>query len=237
MTEERLHKLDALQVLLGYRFQDLTLLNTALTHTSFVKGDGKRGSHNERLEYLGDAVLELCVSEEIYKRYPGWSEGEMTRARAGIVCEPALYEAARQCFVLQSYILLGHGEENTGGRDKPSILSDALEALIGAVYLDGGIDEARAFVLRFTEQALAGSIKKGPQKDFKTALQEYAQRLHLGAIAYHLVDTKGPDHKKVFYMQVTLNGNLAGEGVGASKQEAGQKAAKQALDALRRQRT
>ena len=133
---------------LGYTFQDRTLLDTALTHTSFVKGDGKNASHNERLEFLGDAVLELCVSEYLYCNFPQWNEGKMTRARAAAVCETALDHAARR-LGLQCALRLGRGEEFTGGREKPSIVSDALEALIGAIFLDGGIAAAKPFILEF----------------------------------------------------------------------------------------
>jgi ribonuclease-3 len=226
-------QLQALQNQIGYTFRDLSLLDTALTHTSFVKGDGKGSMHNERLEYLGDAVLELCVSEQLYLRYSNWSEGAMTRARAAIVCEQALDQAARTQFGLQDYLLLGHGEENTGGRAKPSILSDALEALIGAIYLDGGLSAARAFVLRFAQDTLERVEDNGPGKDHKTTLQEYVQKRHLGSVGYRLVAATGPDHKKEFKIRVSLNERLVGEGVGGSKQEAGQRAAKSALKLLR----
>lgn len=229
----RHQQLLTLQERIGYTFRDITLLDAALTHTSFVKGDGKGKVHNERLEYLGDAVLELCISEQLFGRYPQWSEGAMTRARASMVCETALDKAARTYFSLQEYLLLGHGEENTGGRAKPSILSDALEALIGAIYLDGGIEEARAFVLRFAEQALAQAVDGGPGKDHKTSLQEYVQKKHLGSLGYRLASATGPDHKKEFRIRVSLNERLVGEGVGNSKQEAGQRAAKAALKLLR----
>lgn len=233
MMSVRHQQLVALQNKIGYTFKDVALLDAALTHTSFVKGDGKGKVHNERLEYLGDAVLELCISEQLFRRYPQWSEGAMTRARASIVCETALDAAARASFSLQDYLLLGHGEENTGGRTKPSILSDALEALIGAIYLDGGLDEARAFILRFAEQALTQAMDGGPGKDHKTSLQEYVQKKHLGSLGYRLVSATGPDHQKEFRIRVSLNDKLVGEGVGSSKQEAGQRAAKAALKLLR----
>ncbi len=226
-----------LQNRIEYTFRDQSLLDTALTHTSFVKGDGKGSMHNERLEYLGDAVLELCISEQLYMRYSNWTEGAMTRARATIVCESALDQAARNCFNLQDYLLLGHGEENTGGRMKPSILSDALEALIGAIYLDGGMEAARALIMRFAHPALDHAVDNGPGKDHKTTLQEYVQKRHLGAISYKLVSATGPDHKKEFRIRVSLSDRLVGEGVGGSKQEAGQRAAKTALKLLRAEET
>lgn len=231
--EKRQQQLMQLQDWIGYRFKDLALLDMALTHTSFVKGDGKGKAHNERLEYLGDAVLELCVSEQLFLRHPEWSEGAMTRARASIVCETALDESARSHFELQEYLLLGHGEENTGGRDKPSIIADALEALIGAVYIDGGMDEAKSFILRFAGPKLLSVTDNGPGKDHKTSLQEYVQKKHLGSIGYRLVSATGPDHQKEFRIRVSLNDKLVGEGVGNSKQEAGQRAAHAALKSLR----
>lgn len=157
----------------------------------------------------------------------------MTRARALIVCETALDNAARTHFSLQEYLLLGHGEENTGGRAKPSILSDALEALIGAIYLDGGLSVAETFIMRFALPALEQAVDGGPGKDHKTSLQEYVQKRHLGSICYRLVAATGPDHKKEFRMRVSLNDKLVGEGVGSTKQEAGQRAAKAALRLLR----
>ena len=134
----RLQKLNELQAAIGYKFKDTELLNTALTHTSYVKGDGNGSVHNERLEFLGDAVLELCVSEKLYKEYPELNEGVMTRVRSLSVCEGALHKSAVG-FGLGNYLLLSHGEEHSGGRSKPSILADAMEAVIGAVFLDGGI--------------------------------------------------------------------------------------------------
>lgn len=232
MPTSREEQLQILQQAIGYFFQDTALLDMALTHTSFVKGDGKGRAHNERLEYLGDAVLELCVTEQLYRRYPKWSEGEMTRARAAIVCEPSLYTAAKEAG-LQQYLLLGHGEDRTGGRDKPSILSDALEALIGAIYLDGGFEPARAFVLGFAGRMLEQAREMVISKDYKSTLQEYAQKKHLGGVQYRLLGATGPDHQKQFCMQVYLQDALMGEGTGGSKQEAGQRAAKQALEALR----
>jgi len=232
MTKREL-QLAQLQDWIGYKFKDITLLDTALTHTSFVKGDGKGKVHNERLEYLGDAVLELCITEQLFMRHPDWSEGAMTRARASIVCETALDESARSHFALQEYLLLGHGEENTGGRDKPSIIADALEALIGAIYIDGGTDEAKSFILRFAGPKLLSAADNGPGKDHKTSLQEYVQKKHLGNIGYRLVSATGPDHQKEFRIRVSLNDKLVGEGVGNSKQEAGQRAAHAALKSLR----
>ncbi|HPY36809.1 MAG TPA: ribonuclease III [Clostridia bacterium] len=233
MMQQRKAQLEELQARIGYSFRDISLLDAALTHTSFVKGDGKGSVHNERLEYLGDAVLELCISEQLFLRYPTWNEGSMTRVRAMIVCESALDQAGRKHFGLQEFLLLGLGEENTGGRTKPSILSDALEALIGAIYLDGGLEYSREFILKFAQEALKNATEKGSSRDYKTALQEYVQKKRLGSIKYDVVSETGPDHKKQFIIAVSLNEALVGEGSGNSKQEAGQHAARAALKALR----
>ncbi len=219
-----------LETRVGYVFHDKELLIAALTHTSFVKGDGKHAVHNERLEFLGDAVLELCVSTYLYERYAAMSEGKMTRLRASLVCEPALYQVANTLGVAQ-YLRLGRGEESTGGREKPSIVSDALEALIGAIYLDGGLEPAQKFIGRFVIGTLEGS-EETDIKDYKTMLQEYAQKKRLGTVHYQLVSETGPDHRKVFVMQVLLNTSVIGEGEGATKQKAGQRAAKQGLISL-----
>lgn len=224
-------KLAALQQRMQYAFSDCSLLETALTHTSFVKGDGKDGKHNERLEFLGDAVLELCVSEYLYNHFPARNEGAMTRARAMTVCEASLFEAAR-AISLPECIRLGHGEETTGGRDKPSIVSDAFEAVIGAVFLDGGIDAARSFILRFLEEPIKTAMHTQNQKDYKTTLQEYVQKKHMGNISYALISALGPDHKKTFRMKVMIDRDTYGEGEGPSKQEAGQMAAQAALQRL-----
>jgi len=227
----RLRSLEGLQEALGYSFKDISLLDQALTHTSYVKGDGIGREHNERLEFLGDAVLELCVSELLYNGYPKLNEGAMTRARAMTVCEGALYKIA--CSLgIGGRLKLGHGEDHSGGRDKPSILSDALEAVIGAVYLDGGFEEAGALVGRLTAAALPESVARLNAKDYKTALQEHVQKKHLGAVAYELIEASGPDHKKTFVMEVKVAGRAMGRGSGASKQEAGQQAARAAMEEL-----
>jgi len=216
---------------LQYTFRDVELLNTALTHTSYIKGEGRKSAHNERLEFLGDAVLELSVSEYLYNNYPKLNEGQMTRARAITVCEPTLFLAAKALGV-GKYLLLSHGEENTGGREKPSILSDALEAVIGAIFLDGGMDAAKEFVLRFAVADIKNAAAGAITKDFKTQLQEFIQMEHRGTIKYELIGQSGPDHKKVFMMQVCLNGEVIGRGEGNSKQAAGQACAREALIAF-----
>ena len=222
MEFARLRSLEELQKELGYTFKDSTLLDTALTHTSYVKGDGNGSVHNERLEFLGDAVLELCVSEKLYKEYPDLNEGVMTRVRALCVCEGALHRAAGK-LGLGKYLLLSHGEEHSGGREKPSILADAVEAVIGAVFLDGGIIPAKELVLRVTAGSIEQAVQSVNTKDYKTMLQEYVQKKHLGNVTYDLVSTSGPDHMRTFTLQAVIAGERKGIGSGSSKQEAGQR--------------
>lgn len=213
---------------IGYMFNDKSLLNTALTHTSYVKGEGRDGEHNERLEFLGDAVLELCISEYIFLKFPGLDEGVMTRTRALAVYEPTLSEVAQK-LGLGKYLLLSRGEANSGGRRKPSILSDALEALIGAIFIDGGFEAAKKFVIDNVACYVEHSQQGAEIKDYKTMYQEYVQSRHLGQLEYVLANESGPDHKKVFTINVMLNSEITGTGKGSSKQEAGQYAAKAAL--------
>ncbi|MEG1524047.1 MAG: ribonuclease III [Clostridia bacterium] len=213
---------------IGYTFCERSLLEMALTHTSFVKGDGKNAHHNERMEFLGDAVLELIVSEHLYHGHPEMQEGRMTRARARLVCEPALYSAA--CALgIPSFLRLGHGEEQTGGRDKPSIVSDAMEAVIGAVFLDGGMQAAKTLVLGRVIKLLEDARIDEQDQDYKTQLQEYVQKDHIGLITYELTATSGPEHNKRFSMRVLLTGQEIGSGEGGTKQSAGQAAAYSAL--------
>ena len=225
LTKEHLSELESR---IGYTFVQTDYLRRALTHSSFVTGEGK---DNERMEFLGDAVLELCVSEELFFRFPNMKEGQMTRNRASIVCESALFEAAKQ-IDLGAFLLLGKGEDASGGRKKPSILSDAFEAVICAIFLDGGLEPARAFIhrsvlplLHFSETAF--------EKDYKTRLQELIHaKTHGRQVSYELVRAEGPDHKKVFTMRAVLDGETLGEGTGNSKQSAGQEAARAALERL-----
>ena len=216
MEFQRRKTLNALEERLEYRFHDLALLDTALTHTSYVKGDGRASAHNERLEFLGDAVLELCTSEYLYLRFPDYDEGAMTRLRAQAVCEGALYEVARE-YGLGAMLLLGRGEDHSGGREKPSILSDAVEAVIGALYIDGGMEVAKGFIMRFVHNSVADAMAGRLIKDHKTMLQEYVQKRHMGQIVYELTGSSGPDHNKTFTMRVLVAGETAGIGQQAAR--------------------
>ena len=225
LTKEHLTEL---QNRIGYVFSDAAKLRRALTHSSYVPGDG---GDNERMEFLGDAVLELCVSEELFFRFPKMQEGQLTKSRASIVCEAALFDAAKG-IGLGEYLLLGRGEDANGGREKPSILSDAFEAVIAAIYLDGGFTPARDFIHRFVLPLLDLSVPVF-EKDHKTRLQELIHaRTHGRQVTYRLVGESGPDHDKTFTMQAVLDGEVLGEGSGHSKQSAGQAAAADALSRL-----
>ena len=219
-----------LERVIGYEFKSKTLLENALTHSSYC--NEKRGaegapSSNERLEFLGDSVLSIVVSDHIYKNYSSFDEGDLTKVRAAVVCEKTLAEFARD-IDLGSYIKLGHGEIVTNGRSRPSILSDAFEAVIAAIYLDGGIKNAEKFILPKIKNAIRKTMKKG-NEDYKSRLQQIAQETPEELLEYVLVDEKGPPHDRVFTMEARLNSNVLGTGVGHSKREAEQMAAKEAL--------
>lgn len=215
-----------LQNIIGYRFREEILLKQALTHSSYANQKKyAKNECNERLEFLGDAVLELVSTEYLYNSNATTQEGEMTRARAGLVCEPALSYCARQ-FHLPEFIMLGRGEENTGGRKRDSIISDALEALIGAIYLDGGFESARKFIYKYV---LNNQVDKQLFYDNKTMLQEIVQKDGAISIIYELLDSSGPDHNKEFSCAVRINGDIKGLGVGKSKKSAEQMAAYEAI--------
>lgn len=213
-----------------YNFNNKKLLKLALTHSSYAnEHNGTKLDNNERLEFLGDAVLELSVSSYLYNEYVNVDEGELTRTRASMVCEPTLFLCAKD-IELSKYIMLGKGEESTGGRQRPSIVSDAMEALIGAIYLDGGIDKAKEFVDRFI---LNDIENKKLFYDSKTILQEITQGKHMGAITYELIGESGPDHDKIFTVALKISDKVIEEGSGKTKKSAEQEAAYKAILKLR----
>ncbi|GIP36768.1 ribonuclease 3 [Paenibacillus sp. J31TS4] len=216
---------------LGIEFRNLPLLKQAFTHSSYVNENRVSGSRdNERLEFLGDAVLELTVSEYLYETHPNRSEGELTKLRASIVCEPSLVLFAEQ-LEFGSYVLLGKGEELTGGRTRPALLADVFESFIGALYLDQGLPTVKAFLAKYVFPRLSGEGK--PQiLDYKTQLQEYTQQRNLGPLEYRIVDERGPAHDKEFLSEVWMADKLLGQGTGRSKKEAEQQAAAQALERM-----
>ncbi len=216
---------------IGYQFRNKTYLHVALTHSSYaneVKGD----ECNERQEFLGDAVLSLVVSEYLFKRFH-MAEGDLTRTRATLVCEKSLCAFAGE-IALGNALLLGRGEEMTGGRKRASVLADAFEAVLAAVYLDGGLEAARKFILPFVERALAEDDGSQGFDDYKTHLQEIVQKNPGELLSYILADESGPDHDKRFVVEVRLNSNVIGRGEGRSKKTAEQAAAKEALELMGR---
>lgn len=220
-----------LQTNLGYEFGRHSLLKHAITHSSFVHEQKLDPTDsNERLEFLGDAVLELCVSDFLYHRYPEMSEGDLTKKRAALVCEASLASLART-LKIGEFILLGQGEAAEGGREKDSILSDVLESILGAVFLDGGIEEVRALVFRLYEPIADKASRQA--KDYKSALQEYLQKNSHETAAYTIIKEEGLPHKKTFTAQAEHKGKILGTGTGGSKKIAEQKAAKMALKKLK----
>jgi len=219
---------EELQNRIGYRFKKPELLERALTHSSYTNESKNHPESNERMEFLGDAVLSLAVSDFIFKKYH-LAEGELTRIRASMVCEKSLYEFALQ-IDLGRELKLGKGEDNTGGRERASVLSDAFEALIAAIYLDSGLEKAAEFVLRFVKEEL--EQEKTAFVDYKTMLQEIIQQNPEEHVNYVLTDEQGPDHDKRFVVEVRLNSNVIGRGFSRSKKGAEQLAAKEAMELM-----
>lgn len=214
---------------IGYKFKKREYLRRAMTHSSY--SGGKNNGSNERLEFLGDSVLQITVSQYLFTNMTTVPEGGLTKLRASIVCENSLYNFANR-IELGKYILLGKGEEMTGGRTRRSILADAFEAMIAAVYLDGGMDAAMAMIMRFVpsiEALKSGKVKLG---DYKTVLQEIIQKNPEEKISYEVIESSGEQHKKRFTAQVLLNGQVIGKGSGLSKKEAEQEAAKEAVSLM-----
>ncbi len=214
----------------GYRFKKTDFLKTALTHSSYSNEHGKDGfgECNERLEFLGDSVLSILVSEYLFLKYPDLPEGELTKTRAAVVCEGTLYTLAKQIH-LGDFIFLGKGEEQNDGRNRKSILADAFEALLAAVYIDGGKDSARDFLYRLIIPQIEKQLSPSHSYDYKTLLQQFVQETPGEVLTYELVDEKGPNHDKVFYIDAKLGSNVIGSGSGKTKRAAEQSAARKAL--------
>ncbi len=219
-------ELELFEKKIQYTFHDKALLKTALTHSSYANEKGAGTLYNERLEFLGDSVLGIITAEYLFKNHHDFPEGELTKVRAALVCEKALYKFAGE-IELGTFLYLGKGEIHTGGRNRPSILADAFEALIAAIYLDGGMEQAKTFVLRFITAAQDEAIEINT--DYKTKLQEVIQKNPEERIEYATIGETGPDHDKRFIVAVKLNSNIIGEGTGRSKKQAEQLAAKEAL--------
>lgn len=223
-------KQEEFEKIIGYTFQNETLLRQALTHSSYANERHRKREDNERLEFLGDAVLELVSSEFLFLNYPKLSEGDLTKLRASLVCEPTLAACTAQ-MQLGDFVRLGRGEEQTGGRRRKSILSDALEAVIGAIYLDGGFTNAKEFILKFI---LTDIEHKKLFYDSKTILQEFVQGNYEEALSYRLLEESGPDHNKNFTVEARIGDRAIGSGSGRTKKAAEQEAAYQALLLLKK---
>ena len=220
--------METLEAKLGYHFKDRALLENALTHSSYANENRGALGSNERLEFLGDSVLGMVTADFLFKEHPDLPEGDLTRTRAALVCEESMVEVA-DLLDLGAYLKLGRGEEAGGGRERPSIRADAVEAVLAAVYLDGGLVEARKIIQRFI---LDKETEKSASRDYKTTLQEMVQRESGQVLTYRLTGESGPDHAKVFSVEVDLNGQKVGEGTGHSKKEAEQMAARAAIARL-----
>lgn len=220
-----------LEAALGYRFQNITLLQNALTHSSYANERWHDSLlSNERLEFLGDSILGMVVAEYLYRTFPDRPEGELTRMRADMVCETSLAAVADR-LELGKHLLLGHGEDRLGGRNRASILADAVESVIAASFLDGGMEAARGIIQRFVLSDVP--VKRLHNVDYKTALQELVQQKKNQVLTYALVGESGPDHDKQFRVEVSLNGKVLGAGTGSSKKRAEQDAARTALEAIK----
>ncbi len=221
--------MESLEAKLGYTFRDRRLLENALTHSSYANENHSPSGSNERLEFLGDSVLGMVTADFLYREHPDLPEGELTRKRAALVREESLVEVADR-LDLGAYLKLGRGEDHGGGRQRPSIRADAVEAVLAAVFLDGGLGEAKKIIQRFI---LDKEEEKAASQDYKTALQELVQRESGQVLNYRLTGESGPDHAKVFSVAVELNGRTVGQGQGHSKKEAEQLAARAAIEAIK----
>ncbi len=223
-------KFSDFEKVIGYEFKNKKLLKEALTHSSYIREhQEEKVCSNERLEFLGDAYLDAIAGEELFKRLPDADEGRLTKLRAAVVCEKTLAVVGGD-FKIGEYMDMGNGESRNGGRYRSSILADAIEALIGAIYLDGGYEKAHQFVLTISEAALQEAMAGRLLKDYKSALQEKIQASGNHRIEYRVDREEGPDHDKYFYVSVYLDGKVQGHGEGKTKKEAEQSAAKEALE-------
>lgn len=229
----RYRQLDHLQGVVKFRFRDKSLLSKALTHRSFINECGISAKDNERLEYLGDSVLALVVNEYLFKKFEDYLEGDLAKIKSAVVSEATLSIVARE-INLGSYIVMGRGEEMSGGRDRTSILANTVEALIGAVYLDAGLKESRRFVLGLLKESIERISRHSYYRDPKTTLQEYIQKKYKDRPEYRVLEENGPDHNKSFLVQLVVQGRDICVGAGSSKRKAEVEAALHALEILHR---
>jgi ribonuclease III len=229
MNSVRKRELREFERALGVHYDRLELLNVALTHSSYANQQNLNyNDHNERLEFLGDSVLSMAVSDYLYKKYKTKHEGKLTRMRAGVVCEASLVEISKK-LNLSKYLRIGKGEELSGGREKDSLLADACEAVIASIYLDRGFEAAKDFVLSHLISKIDTIVKDHNYNDFKSKLQEYVQKNLMAAIKYNVKEESGPAHDRLFEIELYLDNKCYGIGIGKSKKEAEQNAAKEAL--------
>ncbi len=222
---------DALYRAVSYRFRDETLLREAFTHRSALYNETGRVISNERLEFLGDAVLGMVVTDELYHRFPSWSEGQLSKAKSYLVSREVLAHQAKK-IALGDYLFLGSGEEKSGGRGRRSILSDAYEALLGAMYLDGGVDKVRRFMCQHLLKEVDRIARSTFYENYKSWLLEYFQGEEGKRPEYRILEETGPDHKKEFTVEVCIDGRVLGKGRGSSKKSAEQEAARRAVERL-----
>ena len=223
--------MQSLEIRLDYKFNDISLLKNALVHSSYANEVRGNTHSNERLEFLGDSVLSIIVADHLFSNYPNMPEGELTKLRASLVCEKSLCVFSRE-LGLGEYLLLGKGEDKNGGRERDSILADAFEAVLAAIYIDGGMDAAKKHIFNTVLRDLERHTDENSFKDYKTVLQEIIQRNPEETVSYTLIDETGPDHDKIFTVEVHLNSNVIGRGCGKSKKQAEQMAAQQALELM-----
>ena len=223
-------ELEKLEEKIGYKFKDKELLKKALRHTSYA--NEHKVQSNEKLEFLGDSILEFITSKYLYKTYTNLKEGEMTKVRASVVCEKSLYKVAKK-HDFSDFLYLGKSETQTGGKNRPAILADSVEAIIAAIYIDGGIDVAEKFIIENLKDSIEFETKHVGDKDYKTVLQEKLQEHGDVKIEYEIIKETGPDHDKKFEAEVKKNGEILAKGEGKSKKEAEMKAAKKALENLK----
>lgn len=221
----RRKELSAFEKHAGIRFRRLELLNLAFSHRSYANESPTQIGNNEKLEFLGDSVLGLVVSEYLYQHLTDKTEGDLAKIKSFVVSEHSLAGLAKSIHI-DKYILIGKGEENSGGRDKKALLADAFEAVIGALFVDGGFKQSKKFILRYLVPEVEKVLADKHRKDYKTMLQEYVQKEHRSYPKYHLLRKTGPDHAKVFWIEVLVNGKSYGPGQGRNKKEAEQQAAK-----------
>lgn len=214
---------------IGYKFKNKELLKTALTHTSFANENN--ATSNEKLEFMGDSILEFISSKYMYTHFPNLNEGELSKLRATVVCEESLYQIAKK-HNISKYIRVGYSETLCNGNEKPAILADSIEAIIAAIYFDGGLEKAEKFIIENLAQAMENASKNVGMKDYKTVLQEKVQENKNSHIEYKIIGEKGPDHNKTFIAEVLLNGKILASGEGNSKKHAEMHAAQKALEKI-----